>query len=187
MSNLPTSVKQIVQVLVKLTDEELVRAFLTATEGMSQEAAARLAPGVSQKDVSRWKRGDFSWLSGKKRLALERFLEKRSGGLGGPGWTSEEPMPSPDYESLGIDIPGYDRLLPRPRRIFDEFMVNLIARGLGRDDLQELGAGALAPISHLDTLYRNREVTEAESEEDQMMVLDRMIPVLVKLVARSGR
>ena len=57
-----------------------------------------------------------------------------------------EPRPAPNYAGLGIELPGYEKLLEGPRRLFDAFMVDLIRRGLGREELEEVGRGALAPF-----------------------------------------
>jgi hypothetical protein len=94
---------------------------------------------------------------------------------------------SPDYDSLGIELPGYDRLHDRPRREFDRFMVELIAAGLGREDLEELGRGLLNPIAALNTLHKGRDESDARSEEDQMLIMNGMIPVLKKIVRERGR
>lgn len=57
-----------------------------------------------------------------------------------------EPRPAPNYAGLGIDLPGYDALLDGPRRLFDAFMLDLIRRGLGREELEKLGRGVLGPF-----------------------------------------
>jgi hypothetical protein len=56
------------------TDQELVKAFLDATLHMSQSEVGRQVPGVTQKDMSRWKVGNWQRLSNDKREALRRFL-----------------------------------------------------------------------------------------------------------------
>lgn len=93
---------------------------------------------------------------------------------------------SPNYEGLGVDLPGYEKLLERPRRVFDHFMYELIGKGLGREDLEEFGRGLLAPVAHLNTLHKGRDESDARSEEDQMMILDGMIPVIRKIVREQG-
>lgn len=57
------------------TDRALVAAFLEAMENMSGREIAVRVPGVTPDDVSRWRRDEWSWLSGKKRRTLLRFVE----------------------------------------------------------------------------------------------------------------
>lgn len=62
----------------RLTDSELIAAFLASAEGRSQQEAANLAPGVRQSDVSRWRRGEWKRLTDKKRHALTAYLRNGS-------------------------------------------------------------------------------------------------------------
>lgn len=103
---------------------------------------------------------------------LERWAEKTGRAI--PSTRPDE-QPSPDYDSLGIELPGYDRLLDRPRIAFDRFMIDLFGKGLSREDLEMFGRGVLAPIASMNTLHREGEEHDARTEEDQMDVLDRMI------------
>lgn len=52
-----------------------MQAFLDSTAELSQAEAAARAPGITQKDVSRWRRGDWNRLTAKKRRALLRAAE----------------------------------------------------------------------------------------------------------------
>lgn len=61
-------------------DNEIIASFLASTEGLSQEEAGRRVPGVSQSDVSRWRRGEWKRLSDKKRHALTSYLQNGGGG-----------------------------------------------------------------------------------------------------------
>lgn len=164
------------------SDNDLVDAFLGATEELSQTEAAKRS-GVSQNTVSSWRRGERRRLSAKTRRALLAYLQNGRAEAD----TGEEEAISPDYDSLGIELPGYERLHDRPRREFDRFMVELIASGLGREDLEELGRGLLAPVAHLNTLHKGKEESDARSEEDQMLIMNGMIPVLRKIVRERGR
>lgn len=67
-------VKGFVQVTARPTDRDLVDAFTKAVADLSQEEAAERAPGISHDDVSRWRRGDWKWVSARKRRALQAFL-----------------------------------------------------------------------------------------------------------------
>lgn len=164
------------------SDRDIIEAFLERTRGLSQVEAARRAQ-VGQHSVSRWRRGDRSPLRQPTRRALLTFLQ--NGRVEAD--TGEGEVASPDYDSLGIELPGYERLHDRPRREFDRFMIELIAAGLGREDLEELGRGLLNPIAALNTLHKGREESDASSEEDQMLIVQGMIPVLRKIVRERWR
>ena len=56
------------------TDTDLVGAFLAAVDGLSTTKAADRAPGVTQMDVSRWRRGDWKRLNKDKRQALLQYV-----------------------------------------------------------------------------------------------------------------
>lgn len=169
-------------------DEELVAEFLDASSRLSGREAAERVPGVSQHDVSRWRRGEWTRLTSAKKRALAAWLRHyRSQEMQPSAETEIEPEEvAPNYEGLGVDLPGYERLLERPRRVFDHFMVELIGKGLGREDLEELGRGLLNPIAALNTLHKGRDASDARNEEDQMMVLNGMMPVLRKIVREGG-
>jgi AcrR family transcriptional regulator len=94
---------------------------------------------------------------------------------------------APNYQSLGIDLPGYDRLLERPRAAFDSFMLELIRRGLPREDLEEIGTGVLGPIAAVNTLYKDRHEADTATEEAQLQVLNALIPVTLKFVEHRGK
>lgn len=58
-------------------DAEIVQAFLAETAGLSQEEIEAIAEGITQTDVSRWRRDDWQRLTAAKRRAVLRFLEER--------------------------------------------------------------------------------------------------------------
>jgi transcriptional regulator with XRE-family HTH domain len=156
------------------------------------EFARRL--GVWRSQVTRWIKdnppgeenmGRIAELTGLSAAWL-RYGDEVAAPVASAREADEEEV-SPNYEGLGVDLPGYERLLERPRRVFDRFMVELIGKGLGREDLEELGRGLLNPIAALNTLHKDREVSDARSEEDQMMVLNGMMPVIRKIVREGLR
>lgn len=169
-------------------DEAIVAEFLRAVEPLSGREAADLVRGVSQHDVSRWRRDEWTRLTAAKKRTLTTWLRHYRAQEMQPGAETEvEPEGvAPNYEGLGVELPGYEKLLERPRRVFDRFMYELIGKGLGREDLEELGRGLLNPIAALNTLHKGRDVSDARSEEDQMMVLNGMMPVLRKIVREGG-
>lgn len=57
------------------TDRELVDAFLEAIHGMSSYRIHGLIDGITQTDVSRWRRGEWKRLTGEKRRAIETYLD----------------------------------------------------------------------------------------------------------------
>ncbi len=63
--------------ITSLTDDELVFALLEVVGNATQDEIAALVPGVTQPDVSRWRRGEFQRLYSAKRHAIEAFLESR--------------------------------------------------------------------------------------------------------------
>lgn len=58
----------------RLTDQQLVERFLSALSDVSSREAGRLVEGVTHDDVSRWRRGNWSRLTSKKRDALLNYL-----------------------------------------------------------------------------------------------------------------
>lgn len=60
----------------KLSDKALVELFLRETEEFSGPAIRGLVEGVTEHDVSRWRRDEFKRLSGDKRQALESYLRE---------------------------------------------------------------------------------------------------------------
>lgn len=62
--------------LSKSADEEIVAHFLAAVADLSTHAAGAQISGVTQKDVSRWRRGEWERLSTRKRAALTAYLER---------------------------------------------------------------------------------------------------------------
>lgn len=172
-------------------DVELVRSALERVRDYSNLAAAREI-GVSEGTVRRWRDGRIAVpLRTSTRLTLRQFLDESDLGVvitsRGPSVLVDDDSPAPDYDSLGIDLPGYERLHDRPRLEFDRFMLELIAAGLGREDIEELGRGLLAPVAHLNTLHKGKEESDARSEEDQMLIMNGMIPVIRKIVRERGR
>lgn len=57
-------------------DEKLVADYLEATDDLSQLEASGLAAGITQSDVSRWRRGEWEWLTAKKRRAIRQALKR---------------------------------------------------------------------------------------------------------------
>lgn len=161
------------------------------------ERAVRLRPPVREA-VRRSSLRDVAVEIGVSHTSLHNFLEKGfvpyertldkieawadNAGVAVEAEPSLDGEVAPNYESLGIDLPGYARLHDKPRRMFDHFMVEMIARGLGREDLEELGRGMLSPIAHFNTLHKGREESDARSEEDQIMVISAMIKLARKMV-----
>lgn len=181
---------------VHIRHSGLRRLVQAAVDETSLRHVARMI-GVSHGTLHQFVRtGDASEKTVRKierwRAALAQgaapmpLLRESARGYSAPAATGED-IASPDYDSLGIDLPGYERLHERPRREFDRFMVELIATGLGREDLEELGRGLLAPVAHLNTLHKGREESDASSEEDQMLIMNGMIPVLRKIVRERWR
>ena len=56
------------------SDSDLIEAFVAASDGLSQTAAAEAA-GVGQNTISRWRRGDRGKLQARTRAALVSYLE----------------------------------------------------------------------------------------------------------------
>ena len=93
----------------------------------------------------------------------------------------------PNYEGLGIEIPERDRLKPGPMRMFDRFVHRLLDMGLGREDIEHWGRTVLAPIAHLNTLHKGREVSEAATEEEQTWILEHNIQAVLRVIERRRR
>lgn len=66
--------------LMTLSDEDLIDAFLASTESLPQAEAAALV-GVSQRQVSTWRAGSRGKLQMRTRAALTRFLEQQQEAL----------------------------------------------------------------------------------------------------------
>lgn len=60
-------------------DPTLVARFLEAVSHMTQMEIGRMVPGVSQSDVSRWTNNPVHRLTGPKRRALMRYLDRQPG------------------------------------------------------------------------------------------------------------
>jgi hypothetical protein len=61
--------------MVQVTDQQLVADYLRLVEGRSQTEAAAATPGVTRRDVWRWRRGDWKRLTDEKRKAIYRFVQ----------------------------------------------------------------------------------------------------------------
>ena len=119
-----------------------------------REVAAEV--GVSVGTVTAWEIGKQR-PEGRNLERLAAFLgvfpdeiTSAAAGLAEPGLPPalarllvREPRPAPNYAGLGIDLPGYGALLDGPRRLFDAFMLDLIRRGLGREELEVVDATTL--------------------------------------------
>ena len=93
------------------SDPEIIKAFLKATEGLSGREVRELVAGVTEHDVSRWRRGQGKRLSGRKRRAILRFLED---GAGRPDEAAEEMFSSFTAVARfigGIAPPGQEKLV----------------------------------------------------------------------------
>ena len=128
---------------------------------MTQREVAA-AVGVSPGTVTAWEIGkqrpegrNLERLAAFLGVFPEEITSADAGAGAGPGRALpptlarllvREPRPAPNYAGLGIDLPGYDALLDGPRRLFDAFMLDLIRRGLGREELEKLGRGVLGPF-----------------------------------------
>lgn len=60
-------------------DPALVARFLEAVSHMTQMEVGRMVPGVSQSDVSRWSKDGAKRLTGPKRRAILRYLNRKPG------------------------------------------------------------------------------------------------------------
>lgn len=58
-------------------DPTLVARFLDAVSHMTQTEVGRMVPGVSQSDISRWSREGAKRLTGPKRRAILRYLNRK--------------------------------------------------------------------------------------------------------------
>lgn len=189
------SVKSLLMQEIRHPFEETGHRIADLRKGLSRKLRKR----ITQKDVA-----DFvgvhegtvtAWELGKQEPQdnnlpkLAEFLETSPDYIVGRPITTRRAVPtppvaarevSPNYDGLGIDLPGREALLPEPLRRFDQFMIELIGDGLGREDLQEIGRGVLGPIVGLNTLHKGREISDAKMESDQLQVLDNVIPVVLK-------
>lgn len=95
-------------------------------------------------------------------------------------------IPTPDYESLGIDVHGREELFPAALRLFDRFMVELLARGVSSQGASTASRWLLGPMQDLDTQFHGREGKEKASEEDQVLVIEGTIPVIRELLRKRG-
>lgn len=144
--------------------------------GMSQAAFATAVLGYAQgqSHVSRWERGDI--LPSPENL--ERIAELAGRDVTTFQLPGATPTLNPDFSSFGLDFAGYDRLKARAREMFDRFVVDLIGRGIGREDIQEIGQGVLAPIAAMNTLHKSRAPGgDGSTEEEQLQILEALIPV----------
>ena len=58
------------------TDVELVQEFLKTVAGLSTYEASDVAEGITQTDVSKWRRSDWKRLTAAKQRALRAFLDQ---------------------------------------------------------------------------------------------------------------
>lgn len=78
--------------LPQLPEQVLVQGFLDATADLSQHEVEERVPGVTQSDVSRWKRGDWVRLTAAKKRAIKEFLDRgTAGGQVSPAGTGDHP------------------------------------------------------------------------------------------------
>lgn len=187
----------------------LIEDYLPRKEGRPithREFADRL--GVKPQQLSRWINKSPPGEDSIRRIAEEagvsaawlRYGEAKYApevGLGGAvrGWMVAEPRPKsglgsitpPNYEGLGIEIPERDRLHPRPREMFDRFVHQLLDLGLGREDIEYWGRTVLAPIAHMNTLHRGKDVSDATTEEEQTWIVERNVDAALRIIhSRRG-
>lgn len=87
---------------------------------------------------------------------------------------------APDYEGLGVSIPEYRLLREVPRLRYDAFINQLIAAGLSREDVENVGRGVLGPIAGLNTLHQGADRSDGTIENEQSQILDALIPVVLR-------
>lgn len=171
-----------------------LRGELSAREGRSvtqREVAERSK--VSLSSLQKWE-SDAQVPHGENLLAIARFYgvlpeHILSGAPSAPvsGPTEAEGVIAPNYTDLGIDLPGYERLHDRPRGIFDRFMVELFKMGAGREALEFFGRTLLAPVMQMNMLHKGRHDADTSRDEDQMKIMDRMIPTLLEMAKEQLR
>lgn len=61
-------------------DRDLISRFLDRVADLSQEEVEKSVPGITQSDMTRWRRDDWQRLTAKKRRAVERFLKQPKNG-----------------------------------------------------------------------------------------------------------
>ncbi len=88
-----------------LDDKDLVREFLEFVADYSGQEIREMVPGVTDNDVSRWRRGDWTRITKAKRRAIKSFVEmRRVAGVGfwpapaNPGILRER---GPSFEASG--------------------------------------------------------------------------------------
>lgn len=71
----PSHVKRSLEPERVQSDRELVAAFLEVMDGYSGREISQMVPGITDNDVSRWRRGEWSRLTAAKRRAIRRYLD----------------------------------------------------------------------------------------------------------------
>jgi transcriptional regulator with XRE-family HTH domain len=171
-----------------------LRGELSTREGRrvtQREVAER--GNISLSSLQKWE-SDAQVPHGENLLAIARFYGVSpehilSGAPGAPvlGPIGGEGVVAPNYTDLGIDLPGYERLHDRPRGMFDRFMVELFKLGAGREGMESLGRALLAPVLQMNTLHKGRHDADTGAEEDQVRIMDRMIPTLLEIAKEQVR
>lgn len=111
MPRILSDVKLAMQVAERQSDRELVQAFLDAVSDQSAQEVGRKVPGVTADDVSRWRRGEWSWLTGQKRRALMRFLEEQRAGTDAAAEDMFSSLAAVARFIGGIAPPGQEKLV----------------------------------------------------------------------------
>lgn len=180
--------KEIGQRIADLRRQEGRRRGLRLTQKVVAEHV-----GVAEGTVTAWEIGkqrpegeNLKRLASLLRTTPEFILGVEAGGPELHHLPDEDLAP-PNYEGLGIEIPERDRLKPGPMRMFDRFVHRLLDMGLGREDIEHWGRTVLAPIAHLNTLHKGREVSEAATEEEQTWILEHNIDAALRIIERRKR
>lgn len=92
-------------------DRLLVKALLALVDGKSGRAVADRVPGITQNDITRWRRGRWERLTTGKRHAIQRYVGARVAAA-----------VTGDWDRIGAGLPPEDR--------FDSAVLRLEQAGL---------------------------------------------------------
>lgn len=163
----------------EISDRDLVGSFLSLLERYTGSTIASMVPGVTESDVSRWRSGKWTRLSSAKRDALWEWLNTSAENAASADSVIAPPrVAEPDYKSLNLNLPGRELLVDHAARIFDSFVVSLVAKGFSRPQIEHLGRIALASIVEADKVPGHRSRPRRELAIVQARFLEAVIGVL---------
>lgn len=134
------------------SDQELVGRFLKATADLSTYEASEALSGVTQTDVSKWRRGDWKRLTAAKRRVLQQHTPE-----GHTGWSGNQDM---IVKALADDArASYEDARARLIRV-------RLLESLHAEEWRRYAAGAPTPPAGAPDDQAYEEVLDQALEED---------------------